>query len=104
MKNIFSPLPADLNEEFCEDLVRSETVRIERIISRGHKSPEHGWYDQDENEWIAVLQGSARLLFEDGGEVHLGAGDFINIPSHSRHRVSWTDPTEPTIWLAIFYR
>jgi cupin 2 domain-containing protein len=104
MKNIFSSLPDDFNEEIFEDVVRSETVRIERIISCGHKSPEQGWYDQDENEWVIILKGSAKLLFQDGREVNLEAGDFINIPSHSKHKVSWTDPTDITIWLAVFYK
>ena len=33
----------------------------------------------------------------------LKPGDFVNIPAHRRHRVEWTTPNEPTIWLAIFY-
>lgn len=104
MKNLFASLPEDLSEEVFEDLVHSDSVRIERIVSQGHRSPESGWYDQDESEWVIVLQGAARLLFEGGREESLGAGDFINIPAHTRHRVSWTDPASPTIWLAVFYR
>lgn len=104
MNNIFASLPEDLGAEVFEDIVRSDTVRIERIVSRGHSSPADGWYDQDENEWVMVLQGSGRLLFETGREVNLGAGDCINIPTHTRHRVDWTDPDRPTIWLAVFYR
>jgi len=104
MKNLFASLPEDLSEEVFEDIIRSDKVRIERIVSRGHSSPENGWYDQDESEWVMVLQGAARLLFDDGREESLGAGDYINIPAHTRHRVSWTDPDSPTIWLAVFYR
>ncbi|MGL6161553.1 cupin domain-containing protein [Microbulbifer sp.] len=103
MKNLFSSLPKDLSAEVFEDIVSSESVRIERIVSKGHTSPESGWYDQEESEWVIVLQGAARLSFDDGREESLGVGDFINIPAHSRHRVSWTDPTCPTIWLAVFY-
>jgi cupin 2 domain-containing protein len=31
------------------------------------------------------------------------AGDFVNIPAHRKHRVEWTTPDEPTVWLAVFY-
>ena len=67
-------------------------------------SPPGFWYDQAQHEWIAVLAGSAGLLFE--GEVEpriLRAGDFLNIPAHARHRVEWTDADQPTVWLAIHY-
>ena len=30
-------------------------------------------------------------------------GDFVNIPAHKRHRVEWTTPDEPTVWLAVHY-
>ncbi|MBB3063317.1 cupin domain-containing protein [Microbulbifer rhizosphaerae] len=104
MKNIFSSLPEDLSAEVFEDIVSSESVRIERIVSKGHTSPESGWYDQEESEWVIVLQGAARLLFDDGREESLDTGDFINIPAHIKHKVSWTDPYSTTIWLAVFYK
>ena len=104
MNNLFSSIPEDLSSEIFEDLITSQSVRIERIISRGHTTPEQDWYDQEENEWVVVLQGSARILFADGREESLGTGDFVNIPAHCRHRVSWTDPDSVTIWLAVFYR
>ena len=50
-----------------------------------------------------VLQGAARLQFEDR-VVELLTGDYVNIPAHTRHRVEWTSPDEPTVWLAVFYR
>ena len=103
MNNIFAALPDNLDAEVFEDIVRSPSTRIERIISKGHTSPESGWYDQDENEWVIVLQGAAKLEFADRGEVSLSPGDYINIPAHQQHRVSWSDPEQTTIWLAIFY-
>ncbi len=84
MKNILSSLPEDLSAEVFEDIVSSESVRIERIVSKGHASPASGWYDQQENEWVIVLQGAARLLFESGREVGLNPGDFVNIPAHCK--------------------
>ena len=49
-----------------------------------------------------VLQGAARLQFEDR-VVEIRAGHSINIPAHHKHRVEWTSPDEPTVWLAVFY-
>jgi cupin 2 domain-containing protein len=104
MSNIFSELPADLDEEIFQDILKTANVRIERIISRGHSSPADGWYDQEEDEWVIVLEGSAVILMEEGNrEVHLEKGDYLNIPAHARHKVLWTAPDQLTIWLAVFY-
>ncbi len=103
MHNIFDCIPENLDEEIFQQLVEGDSVRIERIISRGHSSPESGWYDQDMNEWVLVLKGEAILLLEDETPVNLKAGDFINIPAHKKHRVEWTDPDSETIWLAVHY-
>ena len=102
--NIFKQIPKTLESETFAEIVNTKAVRIERILSRGHTSPESGWYDQDENEWVMVLQGQGRLAFEDGAAIDLEAGDYLNIPAHSRHKVVWTDPDCVTVWLAVFYR
>lgn len=101
--NLFSSIPKELDKEVFDELLHHGNVRIERILSQGHKSPESGWYDQDENEWAIVLQGAGTIEFVDGTEVHLEKGDYINIPSHKKHKVTWTDPSQVTVWLAIFY-
>jgi len=103
-RNIHDSIPLDLTSEFFEDIVRSPTVRIERIVSKGHTSPENGWYDQDEHEWVIVLKGKAVLELEDGSTCHLESGDYLNIRAHCRHKVFWTDPDQPTLWLAVFYK
>ena len=100
--NLFAGLPAGLSEELFTTLLDAAEVRIERIVSHGHSSPEEFWYDQGRHEWVVVLKGAARLLFEDEA-VEMKAGDFVNIPAHRKHRVDWTTPDEPTIWLAVFY-
>ena len=100
--NIFAPLSANPAEEEISTLLATESVRIERIVSHGHASPEGFWYDQDRAEWVIVLKGAARLQFDDG-MVETKVGDFINIPAHKKHRVEWTTPDEPTIWLAVHY-
>lgn len=102
--NLFKNMPPDILQEITEKILSVENVRIERIISHGQSSPENFWYDQDENEWVIVLRGSAKLLFqEDTEEVLLNTGDYVNIPRHVKHRVEWTTPDEVTIWLAVFY-
>jgi len=102
LKNIFDDLPQQLPKELVQTLIRAADVRIERIISHGHSSPPGFWYDQPQHEWVIVLKGTARLQFEDG-MVEMKPGDFINIPAHTRHRVDWTTPDEPTVWLGVHY-
>jgi cupin 2 domain-containing protein len=103
MSNLLSNIPSNLPEELIETLIQSDGVRIERIVSHGHASPEGFWYDQDEHEWVMVLQGAARLQLEDK-TVDLRPGDHINLPAHTKHRVEWTTTEPPTIWLAVFYK
>jgi cupin 2 domain-containing protein len=103
MENIFSSLPDNLENESFEELLRHKNIKIERITSQGHTSPETGWYDQKENEWVIVLEGSGSILFASGEEVNLKKGDYLNIPAHTKHKVTRTDPDCLTIWLAIHY-
>lgn len=104
MHNLFADLPHHLTEEWVKTLAENKTVRIEQIVSTGHASPEGFWYDQDQPEWVAVLKGEAKLRFEgDDVPLHLKPGDYLNIPAHRKHRVEWTTPDEPTVWLAVFY-
>lgn len=103
MNNIFEHIPANLQHEHVLELLSAPQVRIERIVSQGHSSPEAGWYDQAEDEWVMVLQGEGSLAFADGRIVTLGKGDFIHIPAHCRHRVHHTQPDELTLWLAVFF-
>jgi cupin 2 domain-containing protein len=79
-------------------------MRLERIVSAGHATSPGQWYDQDTNEWVVVLSGRAGLRFEDESEPRvMGRGDYVLITAHRRHRVEWTDPDEPTVWLALHY-
>ena len=104
MPNLFSNIPGHIPEEIFESLVDSRTVRIERIISQGQSSRTDFWYDQDTNEWVIVLKGRARLIFEgESVPLELEPGSYLNIPAHARHRVEWTDPDEKTVWLAVYY-
>ena len=103
VRNLLVDLPAPGTEETFEQLAAGAAVRIERIVSFGQSSAEGFWYDQADDEWVLVLEGSAGLCFEDTSDVIvLRRGDSLVIPAHARHRVEWTE--DRTIWLAVHYR
>lgn len=103
--NIFSALPRSTgDQEQFSALLSRPGVRIERIVSTGQSSPPGFWYNQDEGEWVMVLQGEAHLhLAGEATPRILRAGDYLDLPPHCRHRVAWTTPEAPTVWLAVFY-
>jgi cupin 2 domain-containing protein len=104
-ENLLDNLPANLPEELFTTILQANNLRIERIVSHGHVSPPGFWYDQDENELVIVLEGSAAVQFDGDAEpVELRRGSYLNIPAHARHRVAWTDAAQNTVWLAIHYR
>jgi len=94
--------PTLASGEIVNVLASSAGVRIERIVSHGHASPSGFWYDQEEDEFVLLVSGAARLEVEGEGEVVLAAGDWIDLPRHLRHRVTWTPPDRDTIWLAVY--
>jgi len=101
--NLFEGIPVDLPGEAVEEILRAESFRIERIVSRGQSSPEGFWYDQQTEEWVLLVSGSATLGFEGGRRIDLKPGDHLLIPRHVRHRVEWTDPGQETVWLAVHW-
>lgn len=106
--NLLADLPPPTGAEHFETLVQLDTGRVERIVSHGHSSPADFWYDQESSEWVLILQGRATLEFEGRGDgdrerLELGPGDAVDIPPHTRHRVAWTIPDQPTVWLAVHY-
>ena len=102
--NLFHDLPtAPRTEEQVTCLTPPGPVRVERIVSTGQSSPPDFWYDQDEDEWVVLLSGAARLAYPDGCHQDLTVGDWVFLPAHCRHRVDWTDPGQPTVWLAVFH-
>ena len=104
IQNMLTCLPPALTGETFETIVDSGPVRIERIVSNGQATPQGEWYDQEQDEWVLVLTGSAGLLFEGAqGPKRLKAGDCTLIPAGCRHRVDWTDPAVKTVWLAVHF-
>ena len=102
--NLLRDLPDSRANEVIETILAAPAMRIERIVSQGQASPEGFWYDQPEAEWVLLLAGAAELRFGDEPEARLlGPGDCVHIAAHRRHRVEWTDPERPTVWLAVFH-
>jgi cupin 2 domain-containing protein len=101
--NILSPLPPRGADEAVRTLAKGNGFRVERIVSHGQTSPAGFWYDQDDAEWVLVVTGKARVTIEGEAEDReLRPGDSMFLPAHCRHRVAWTDPDQPTVWLAVF--
>jgi cupin 2 domain-containing protein len=90
--------------EIFDVLLAQPGLRIERIVSHGQSSPPGFWYDQAEAEWVLLAAGAALVQIEgEAAPRRLQAGDWINLPAHCRHRVTWTDPDLPSVWLAVHY-
>ena len=104
--NLFAvPVNVAAEDEQFDKLLSGSAFRVDRIVSMGQASPPGFWYDQDDNEWVALLSGSAEIQFEDEPQPRrMAPGDWVDIKAHRRHRVNRTDPTQPTVWLAIHYR
>jgi cupin 2 domain-containing protein len=101
--NLFQDIPSHLPDELFTELLNQPGIRIERIVSAGHKSDPDFWYDQDEQEWVCLIQGEAELEFQDRSKHKLLTGDTLLIPAHQKHRVSFTSTEPQCIWLAIFF-
>jgi len=101
--SVLKNIPEALEGEQFQDLLRGQGFRVERIVSQGYCSPQGFWYQQVESEWVLVIEGAAKLLFEDGTVHAMTRGDYVLIPAGVRHRVEWTDPAHPTVWLAIHF-
>jgi cupin 2 domain-containing protein len=103
--NLFSNLRFPEDAEVLTTLIETGSCRVERIVSSGQATPEGTWLEQAAREFVVVLSGRARIAFEEGDvPLLLGPGDWVDIAAHRRHRVVWTDPDAPTIWLAVHIR
>ena len=99
--NLVSDLPPAAAAESITRILERPGLRIERIVSYGHVTPADAPYRQPEDEWVMLVKGAARLWLDGTGEVALGPGDHLLIPAGLQHRVTWTSPDEPTVWLAV---
>lgn len=102
-KNIFTTPNLPLTEELFEPILNTSGLLIERIVSMGQITPPNEWYNQANDEWVMLLQGTARLVFDhnQGETINLVAGDYLLIPQNRKHRVVYTSVEPPCVWLAI---
>lgn len=102
--NLFANLPAGTSKETCETVLEEPGFRVERIVSHGQATPPGEWLEQEQAEWVLLLSGGAGLRFEDEAASRaLRPGDHLPISPGRRHRVEWTIPDQPTVWLALHY-
>ena len=100
--SLLSNLRFPEDAESFSTLIDTGAARIERIVSTGQATPKGDWLAQDAREFVVVMTGRARLSFEGEAEpIALGPGDWVDISAGLRHRVDWTDPDQPTVWLAV---
>ncbi|MCU7890840.1 MAG: cupin domain-containing protein [Candidatus Thiodiazotropha sp. (ex Ustalcina ferruginea)] len=97
-KNLFKPDKADGEKETFDTLLKRKNVSIERILSPPDTATEIT--QQPYDEWVCVLQGSARLEMADE-HINLHRGDNALIPAHTPHRVLTTSHQPHCIWLAV---
>lgn len=102
--NLFADLVHASTAEVFTRLAEGKAFRLEKIVSTGQATPDGDWYDQETDEWVVLLTGSAGLLIEGEDAARaLKPGDFLHLPAHRRHRVEWTSENEPTVWLALHF-
>ncbi len=102
--NIFDNVtPSKSGFEVFEKLAGTTAAHVERIISNGQKTPDGKWLQQEINEWVVLIDGSAVLSFDDGEKLDLKPGDYVFIPKDTKHRVDYTSEDPPCIWLAFHF-
>jgi cupin 2 domain-containing protein len=101
--NLFIQIPDDFSVEKFNTIFEDNDLKIERIISNGHATAKNQWLEEDRDEWVLLLQGAAKLIFQErSNTADLKPGDYIFIKAHTKHRVEWTDTEQKTIWLAVY--
>ena len=104
INNLFTHITQASDSEVFETLLQTDTLKLERVVSTGQATPPGQWYDQERDEWVVLLSGSAGLLFDGERDVRvLQPGDYLLVPAHTRHRVEWTEIGAKTVWLALHY-
>ena len=100
--NLLSNIPLSSNEEIFETITQNDNIKIERIVSYGQTTQKDFWYEQEDDEFVVILEGSAQILYDDGEIFDLKKGDSLYINALQKHQVVYTK--NPTIWLAVFIK
>ncbi len=102
--NIFDFANVDFspeNDEKFDTLFEKPSLKIERIVSWGQTSPEDFWYDQPYDEWILLIRGEACVVYDDQKTFILRHGDYMLIPTHQKHKVTYTSTNPECVWLTF---
>ena len=90
--------------EITENILSGKSLILERIVSKGYRTPENKWLKSRNDEWVILLKGKAGIMFENGVELELREGDFVSIPGNTKHKVTYTSKKPECIWLALYYK
>lgn len=103
--NIFQHPADDPGQEAFQAILKNDRFELESIISQGQSTEAGKWLDAENDEWVILLSGAARILFErENSARELKPGDYLYIPAHCRHRVEWTAPGQKSVWLAAHFK
>ena len=103
IENLFNTDHVLIQTEQFSPLASTTNASLKHIVSPAGCSLDTNWYDQDQDEWVTVIQGYGVIAFEDATIVTLKPGDHITIPAHTKHRVIKTSADVATIWLAMYF-
>ena len=95
--NIFDYNIPKIGEDFTT-LFENKKIKIVRIVSS--ETIENKQYIQDEDEFVIVLEGNAKLKI-DGCTKCISKGEYIYIPAKTPHEVIETK--NDTLWLAVHF-
>ncbi len=90
------------DKEVFEILEDNNSLKLEFIVSPGSRNGFEKWYQQDEDEFIYLIQGEAIIEFKDLNQLRLIKGDYFKIPAGLQHRIAFTSTSPHCIWLTIF--
>lgn len=93
--NLFEYTTPHEGEAFTT-LLEHKNIRIVRIASSG--TIESKTYVQDEDEWVVVLEGEAKITIGNKEKI-LTKGESLLIPAKTPHEVLQT--AHGTLWLAV---
>jgi len=82
--------------ETITTLLEHKNVKINRIVSSSDLEPIE--YIQEEDEWLIVIKGEARLRI-DNEDKTLRKGDTLFIPAKTPHSILNTE--NDTVWLTV---
>ncbi len=102
--NLFTGIQEPENEpEIFKSINLLANARIELVRSNHNKIPSRIYY-QEEEEFVMIVRGKAKLLLEQNGKpetVEMNPGDYLTIPRYTKHTVMETE--KDTYWVTVFY-